>query len=289
MLPIAGILIVIGMVFGGYVMAGGKIGIILHALPDEFMVIGGAAAGAFMIANSSHISKESLKGVKKVLSGPKWKREDYLMALSLLYRMLKLHKQKGNIGIEQHIEKPHESEIFKAYPRFVHDHFALSLICDTMRMMTLNMDDPIQVEDAIEKQLKKHHQEAMEPALSLQTMADGLPALGIVAAVMGVIKTMSSIDQPPPILGRMIGSALVGTFLGVFLSYGVVGPVAARLRQIIDEEFLFYAMIRDAICTHLRRNAPQISIEVARGNVPSRLQPSFVEFEAVIDTLPKDS
>jgi chemotaxis protein MotA len=189
------------------------------------------------------------------------------------------------IALEQHIEKPEESSIFKRYPRITKDHFALDFICDTLRMMTMSLEDPHQVETAMEKQLEKHHHEALGPSTALQTMADGLPALGIVAAVLGVIKTMGAISEPPPVLGGMIGSALVGTFLGVFLAYGVVGPLATRLKFIAEEEALFYHVIRDVLVAHLHGNAAQISVELGRGSVPSEAQPSFQELEEALNNI----
>ena len=168
------------------------------------------------------------------------------------------------------------------------DHFALGFICDTLRMLTMSLEDPHQVETAMEKQLEKHHHEAMGPANAMQTMADGLPALGIVAAVLGVIKTMGAISEPPPVLGGMIGSALVGTFLGVFLAYGIVGPIATRLKFIAEEEAQFYHVIRDILVAHLHGNAAQISVEIGRGSVPSEAQPSFAELEEAINTIPPE-
>jgi chemotaxis protein MotA len=285
MLPLAGIATVLVMVFGGYLLAGGKLSIILQALPYEMMMIGGAATGAFLISNSTTILKRSLAGFKQVLSGPKWKKDDYRDLLCLMFVLTKTMKTKGLIAIEQHIEKPHDSEIFKRYPKILDDHFAVDFICDMLRMVSMSMDDPHQVSDAMERQLKKHHHEALQPGDSLQTMADGLPALGIVAAVLGVIKTMASIDQPPAVLGKLIGGALVGTFLGVFLSYGIVGPFASRYKQIVDEDGQFYAVIRDAIISHLNGNAPQVSVEVARGNVPGSIQPSFAELDEVLNQM----
>lgn len=197
-------------------------------------------------------------------------------------------KTKGLIALESHIEKPKESAIFRLYPKIAKDHFALDFICDTLRMMTMSLEDPLQVEAAMEKQLDKHHHEALTIADALQTMADSLPALGIVAAVMGVIKTMAAITEPPEILGGMIGSALVGTFLGVFLAYGMVGPLSVRLRAIVEEETLFYHVIRDVLVAHLHGNAAQISVEIGRGCVPSELQPSFSELEQELSNLPRD-
>jgi chemotaxis protein MotA len=170
----------------------------------------------------------------------------------------------------------------------VKDHFALDFICDTLRMMTMSLEDPHQVETAMEKQLEKHHHEALGPSTALQTMADGLPALGIVAAVLGVIKTMGAISEPPPVLGGMIGSALVGTFMGVFLAYGIVGPLATRLKSIAEEEALFYHVIRDVLVAHLHGNAAQISVELGRGSVPSEAQPSFQELEEALNNIPPD-
>jgi chemotaxis protein MotA len=169
------------------------------------------------------------------------------------------------------------------------DHFAVDFICDTLRMMTMNLEDPHQVEDAMEKQIEKHHHEASGPPHALQNMADALPALGIVAAVLGVIKTMSSITEPPAVLGGMIGGALVGTFLGVFLAYGLIGPMSTRLQNVIDEEGAFYRIIQAVLVAHLHGNAAQISVEIGRGSVPSGAQPSFLELEEALSTIPNEA
>jgi chemotaxis protein MotA len=198
-------------------------------------------------------------------------------------------KSKGVIALESHIEKPHESSIFSRYPKISKDHFAVDFICDTLRMMTMNLEDPHQVEDAMEKQLEKHHHEALEPAHALQSMADALPALGIVAAVLGVIKTMGSITEPPAVLGGMIGGALVGTFLGVFMAYGLVGPMAARLQAVVNEDGAFYKIIQAVLVAHLHGNAAQISVEIGRGNVPSVHQPSFIELEEALTQIPNEA
>ena len=283
---IIGFVIVLAMVFGGYVLAGGKFDVILHALPFEGMMIGGASIGSFIIANSGSVMKKSLKGITKVMKGPVWKGQDYTDLLCLLSEISKLYKQKGPIGIEPHIENYKESEIFQRYPKIMHDHFAIDLICDSFRMITMDLNDPHQIEDVISRQIKKHHHEAAAPAGALQTMSDGLPAIGIVAAVLGVIKTMSSIDKPPTILGAMIGGALVGTFLGVFLSYCLVGPIASRLNQIIDEEGAFYNVIKDVIVSLMHGYSPVVAVETGRGSVPSAMQPSFYELEMAMKELP---
>ena len=286
MFQIIGVLGVFGMVFGGFTLAGGKFDIIVKALPFEMMMIGGAAVGAFLIGNAFGTVMQTLKDFGKLLSGSKWKQQDYVDLLTLLFQLTKTMKTKGVIALESHIEKPHESSIFSAYPKIMKDHFAVHFICDTLRMMTMNLEDPHQVEDAMEKQIEKHHHEAAGPAHALQTMADGLPALGIVAAVLGIIKTMGAIDSPPAVLGAKIGSALVGTFLGVFLAYGLVGPIAARLGQIYDEEAAFYKIIQAVLVAHLHGNAAQISVEIGRGNVPSDFQPSFGELEDAVSNAP---
>ncbi len=287
MAVIIGILVVLGTVFGGFILAGGKFGIILHALPFELMTIGGAAVGAFISGNNSYVIKKTLKDFSKIFKGSKWSKQDFQDVLTLWFELAKFIRTKGLLGLEAHIEKPEESAIFTKYPKILADHFALEFLCDTLRLMTMNRDDPHQVEDSMEKLLEKHHHESTKPAQSLQTTADALPALGIVAAVLGVIKTMASITEPPEILGSMIGGALVGTFLGVFLAYGIVGPMAARLLQTYEEEAQFYYILRDAIVAHLYGHAPQISVEIGRGNVPTHLQPSFLELEEALSGVGK--
>ena len=288
MFQIIGIVLLFAMVFGSYVLAGGKFGVIMHALPHEFMAIGGAGVAAFMISNSLPVIKSSLAGFGKTFAGPKWKKQDYKDLLSLLFQLTKTMKSKGVIALESHIEKPAESTIFQKYPKVLKDHFATDFICDTLRMMTMNLEDPHQIEDAMEKQLEKHHHEALAAAHALQNLADGLPALGIVAAVLGIVKTMGSITEPPEVLGGMIGSALVGTFLGVFLAYGLVGPMATRLKDVVEEEGSFYKIIQSVLVAHLHGNAAQISVEIGRGSVPSGAQPSFLELEEALSAIPAE-
>jgi chemotaxis protein MotA len=287
MLQIIGIVVLFVCVFGGFLISGGSLESVIEAAPHELLTILGAALAALLIGGSMYTLKKIGGDFKKIMSGPKWKPNDYMELLCLLFLLAKTMKSKGLIALEQHIEKPDESSIFKRYPKIMADHFALSFICDTLRMMTMSLEDPIQVETAMEKQLEKHHHEALSTALSLQTMADGLPALGIVAAVLGVIKTMGAISEPPEVLGRMIGSALVGTFMGVFLAYGIVGPLSVRLKSIVDEDALFYHVIRDILVAHLHGNAAQISVEIGRGSVPTEAQPSFMELEEAINNIPK--
>ncbi|WP_426040875.1 flagellar motor stator protein MotA [Brevundimonas sp. TWP2-3-4b1] len=289
MFQIIGIVMLFGMVFGSYALAGGKFEVIIHAAPHELMAIGGSAIAAFLISNSIGVVKSAMGGLGKAFAGPKWKKQDYKDLLSLLFALTKTMKSKGVIALESHIEKPGESSIFQKYPKVMKDHFAIDFICDTLRMMTMNLEDPHQIEDAMEKQLEKHHHEAAGAPHALQNMADALPALGIVAAVLGVIKTMGSITEPPEILGGMIGGALVGTFMGVFLAYGLVGPLAARLQAIVDEEAAFYKIIQSVLVAHLHGNAAQISVEIGRGDIPSSAQPSFMEMEEHLAANPPEA
>ena len=282
MFPIIGLVVVFGMVFGGFVLAGGHFDVIIEAAPMEFMMIFGSAVGAMIISNDMHGLKGVVGGLSKVMSGPKWGKKDYSDLLALLFQLTKLMKTKGVVALEAHIEKPDESAIFQKYPKLCKDHFVVDFICDTLRMMTMNLDDPHQVEDAMEKQIEKHHHEALLPAHALQNMADSLPALGIVAAVLGIVKTMSHINEPPEVLGLMIGKALVGTFLGVLLAYGIVGPLSSRLGAIVDCDAQFYKIIRDVLVAHLHGNAAQVSVEIGRGSVPTPMQPSFAQLEEAL-------
>ena len=288
MFQIIGLVLLFGLVFGSFIISGGNLGVILHAAPHEMMAIGGAGVASFLIANSMPVIKGVGAGMGKVFSGPKWKASDYRDLLALLFLLTKTMKSKGVIALESHIENPGESSIFTRFPKVMKDHFAIDFICDTLRMMTMNLEDPHQVEDAMEKQLEKHHHEALAPSHAVQNLADALPALGIVAAVLGVIKTMGAITEPPEILGEMIGGALVGTFLGVFLSYGMVGPFSTRMKEIVEEEASFYRIIQAVLVAHLHGNAAQISVEIGRGNVPSGAQPSFLELEEALSNIPAE-
>ncbi|MHA6327055.1 flagellar motor stator protein MotA [Roseivivax sp. CAU 1753] len=276
---IIGIVMVFGLVFGGFMLSGGKMDIVLHALPFEGMMIGGAALGAFVIANSMTVVKQSAKGFVKVLRGSKWKSSDYTDLLKLMFELSRMYKTSGILALDAHIESPSESEIFKKYPRILGDHFAIDLITDSFRMLAMQFDDRFQTEEVINRKIKKHHKEVHAAASAIQTMADGLPAIGIVAAVLGVIKTMSSIDQPPEVLGGMIGGALVGTFLGVFLAYCMIQPIAGRLKQIEDEDSSFYYIIRDVFVAMISDHPPSVCVEIGRGMVPSNMQPNFETME----------
>jgi len=279
MIGLIGIVFTFAIIFGMYVVSGGKIEIILEAAPHEFPMLMGGAIGAYLVANSKVVLKKTPKEIGKAFKGPKWLKQDYLDLLCLLFLLCKQMKSKGLISIEAHIEHPHESTIFNRYPKIAHDHFATDIICDTLRAMTMGMENPMQIEEVMDRQIEKHHHEASAAGNGLQGMADGLPAIGIVVAVLGVVKTMASINEPPAILGAMIGGALVGTFLGVFMAYCVVGPIASMNISIHNEEQQFYFIIRDVLVAHLKGMAPQISVEIGRSQIPSHYQPSFLEVE----------
>ncbi|MBI1417348.1 MAG: flagellar motor stator protein MotA [Limimaricola sp.] len=284
MIGIIGIAIIFVMVFGGYMVHGGKIEIIIEALPFEMIMIGGAGVGAFVLSNDLGAIKHTVRDIGRVFKGPRWKPADYRDLLCLLYELIRLARSSP-VAIEEHIERPDDSAIFQKYPVILADDEAVSLICDTLRSAAMNYDDPHQVEEVLEKRIEATHHRAMHSPHALQAVADGLPALGIVAAVLGVIKTMGSIDQPPEILGAMIGSALVGTFLGVFLAYGLVSPFAQRLTTVLGEDGHFYQMIREVLVANLHRHPPAICIEVGRQNAPGANRPSYGDLEEALKAL----
>lgn len=288
MLGIIGIVVIMVMVFGGYVAAGGKMAIILHALPFEMVMIGGAAVGAFIISNDAATIKHTLRDVPRVFKGAKWKTGDYRDLLCLLFELIRLARTNP-VALEEHIESPDTSAIFARYPNILSDHDATDLICDTLRAGSMNYDDPHQVEEVLDKRTEQATHHAMHSSHALQTMADALPALGIVAAVLGVIKTMGSIDQPPEILGKMIGGALVGTFLGVFIAYGIVGPFAARLKAVVEQDAQFYRLIREVLVANLHSHPANICIEVGRQNTPHDARPSFADLEQALRALRTDA
>jgi len=288
MVGLIGIAMIFIMVFGGYLLAGGKLGIILKALPFEMIMIGGAAIGAFLIANDLPAVKATLRDVAKVFKGPKWKPADYRDLLCLLFELIRIARTNP-VALEEHIENPEASGIFGRYARVQHDHEAVDLICDTFRAASMNYDDPHQVEEVLDKRMEAAQTHALHSSHALQSMADALPALGIVAAVLGVIKTMGSIDQPPEVLGKMIGGALVGTFLGVFLAYGIVGPFAARVKTVVDEDGHFYQLIREVLIANLHNHPANICIEVGRQNTPHHVRPSFADLEVALRGLKQEA
>ena len=288
MVGIIGIAVIFITVFGGYVVAGGKMGIILEAAPHELIMIAGSAIGAFLLSNDFASVKKTVKDVGKVFKGPRWKPTDYRDLLCLLFELIRIARTNP-VGLEEHIENPHDSSLFGRYPKVQHDHEAVDLICDTFRAASMNYDDPHQVEEVLDKRMENSQNHALHSSHALQSMADALPALGIVAAVLGVIKTMASIDQPPEILGGMIGGALVGTFMGVFMAYGLVGPFAGRVKAVIDEDGHFYLLIREVLIANLHNHAPNICIEVGRQNTPHHVRPTFGDLETALRALKQDA
>ncbi len=285
MLTIGGFGFLLACVFGSYMLAGGSLEPLIEAMPFELLTIGGAAIGTFFMSNSMHDVKHTLAGFKKILKGASYKKAHYVELLSLLYFFTRLASSKGAMALEPHIERPEESSAFTNFPGILANHHATAIICDYLRMLGMNADDPHQIEDVMGRELKKTLHEELHGAHALQSMADALPALGIVAAVLGVIKTMSHINEPPAVLGAMIGGALVGTFLGVLLAYGLAGPFATRLKGVVEEESQFFEVIRAVLITHLHGNAPQVSIETGRKMAPSQHMPSFQELEAAAQSV----
>ncbi len=284
MIALAGITFTFVMVFGGYLLAGGKLGIILKSLPFEMMMIGGAAVGAFAVGNTFASLKQTGKDTLKVFKGSQWKAEDYNQLLKVLYQLIHLAR-KNPVSLEAHIDDPQGSEIFAQFPKLQKDHAALDIICDTLRAASMNYDDPMQVEELLDRKIEetKHHLE--QSVHGLQSIADGLPALGIVAAVLGVIKTMGSIDQPPEVLGKLIGGALVGTFLGVFLAYCLVAPFALKVKAAADEDINFYRTIKEVFVSHLHQHPPKMCLEVARQAIPHQFRPAFATLDDALRTL----
>jgi len=274
-----GLVVLVVMVFGGFIFTGGDIGPVLYALPHEMIIIGGAAVGSLIIGNSGKELKALAQGVGKVFRGPQYRKQDFLDCIFLVSKLMKTLRVEGPVALEPHIEDPKTSAIFAEYPKLLKDTMLIHLICDTLRLVVVSSGtlDPHAVEDVMDNSLKTHHHHALRPAHSLQSLADALPALGIVAAVLGVVKTMGSIDKPPEILGAMIGSALVGTFLGVLLAYGIVGPFANRCRHVVEADGAIYQVVKQIIVASLHGHPQPLVIEAARSNLPHADQPAFAE------------
>lgn len=279
MFAIVGIIVLLVMVFGGFAFTGGNLEPVLHALPHEMLIIGGAGVGALIIGNSAKELK-ALGGVMgKIFKGPQYNRQDYLDCIFLVSRLMKMLRTEGPVAVEPHIEDPASSSVFAEYPKLLKDSTLIHLIADTLRLVVVSSGtlDPNAVEDVMDNTIKNHVHHTEQPAETLQTLSDALPALGIVAAVLGVVKTMGSIDKPPAVLGGMIGSALVGTFLGVLLSYGLVGPFANRAKQVIAADAAIYHVVKQIIIASLNGHPLPLVIEAARSGIEHSNQPSFAE------------
>ncbi len=284
MFVIIGCLVVVACTFGGYVAMGGKLYVLWQ--PFEVVIIVGAAIGAFIIANTTSVLKGMVGAVKASLRGPTYNKESYVELLGVLYQIFKLAKTKGNLALERHVENPHESDLFQQFPNFAKDHHAVDFLCDYLRMITLGAVNPYQIEALMDEELETHHQEHHQLASAIQTMADGMPALGIVAAVLGIIKTMGAIAEPPEVLGRLIGGALVGTFLGVWISYGFLAPIAGKAGATYEAEAKYLHCIKAGILAHLNGCAPAVSVEFARKALLSGDRPTFYEVEDACGELP---
>ncbi len=274
-----GLAVVFGCVFGGFIMAGGKMAPIIKAAPIEGFIIVGSAIGAQLIGNSMSIFKGGFAGIGRVIAGPKWKPQDYLDLILLVGKLLNVMKKEGAVALEAHVEGPDSSAIFGEYPKLAKDHSIVHMICDTLRLVVIaqgNLDADA-VDDVMKNAIKQHHHDELKFREMLGNISGSLPALGIVACVLGVVKTMGAIDQPPPVLGGLIGGALVGTFLGVFVAYGVFEPLGARLGQIIDEEGQVYKVINEMIVQTLRGHPVPLVIEAARSVISHENQPGFAE------------
>ena len=280
---IIGALVVVGSVVGGYLALGGHLDVLWQ--PFEFLIIGGAGIGSFIIGNSSTILKGVVGSFGVLLKGPHYKRDAYLELLGVLYAIFKLAKTKGDLALEAHVEKPAESALFRQFPHFASDHHTVEFLCDYLRLLTLGTSNAYEVEAMIERELEIHHNEHHAISGALQQLADAFPALGIVAAVLGVIHTMGSITEPPEVLGHLIGGALVGTFFGIFVSYGFAAPIARSVEQSFDSDSHYMGCIKAGLIAHMQGYAPQVSIEFARKTLQSSMRPSFVEVEEMVQKI----
>ncbi|WP_394653613.1 flagellar motor stator protein MotA [uncultured Sphingomonas sp.] len=279
MFPAIGLVVLLGMVFGGFAITGGALGPVFHAIPHEMLIIGGAAAGALIIGNSGAELKAMGGGLAKVFKGPKYKKQDYLDVIFLVGKLMKMFRTDGPIAVEPHVEDPKSSSIFAEYPRLMADTTLVGLIADTLRLVVVSSGtlDVHAVEEVMDHAIKTHHHEVEGPEHTLTSLADSLPALGIVAAVLGIVKTMGSIDKPPSVLGGMIGSALVGTFMGVLLAYGIVNPFAGRLKQVVEADAAIYHVVKQIIIASLHGHPQPLVIEAARSGIAHSNQPGFGE------------
>jgi chemotaxis protein MotA len=281
---IIGIVIVIASVIGSYSVHGN---LLVLWQPLEFIIIFGAAVGAFVIANPMRVVLGAVKSFGLVFGGPKYKRKAYEELLGCLYSVFKLAKTKGDLALESHVEKPAESSLFTNFPTFHKNHHAVEFLCDYLRLLTLGASNPHELEAVMDKELEIHHAEDHQIAAALQTMGDALPALGIVAAVLGVIVTMASITEPPEVLGNLIGAALVGTFSGILLSYGFVSPMASAMDKAFSADATYLLCIKAGILGHMQGYAPQVSVEFARKTLSPGMRPTFSQVEEMVNALPQ--
>ena len=274
-----GIVILFVMVFGGFAITGGSLGPVFEAIPHELLIICGAAAGALVTGNSLHGLKALGGSMAKIFKGPRHTKQDHIDVIALTSRLMKLLRTEGPVAMESHVADPANSPIFAEYPRLLANHELIALICDTLTLIVVSSGtlEVHAVEDVMDNAMKTHFHEMHEPQHNLSSLADALPALGIVAAVLGVVKTMGSIDKPPAILGGMIGSALVGTFMGVLLAYGMVSPMAGRLKQIIEADEQIFHAVKQVIIASLHGWPQPLVVESARSGLGHEFRPGLSE------------
>jgi chemotaxis protein MotA len=277
MFAIIGIVVVFGAVIGGFLMEKGHMAVLVQ--PAELLIIAGASTGTLLVANPIHILKGIVAGLMGVLGGSKFGKERYLNTLKMMYQFLNKVRKEGLLSVEMDVEKPKESSIFKNYPDFLNDHHARDFVCDTLRMAITGGVEPFDMDQMMELDMEVHHHNATQPVSALTTMADALPGLGIVAAVLGVVITMGSLGGPPEEIGEKVAAALVGTFLGILLCYGVAGPLSANMAKTADEHNDFLHVLRVLLLSFLKGSAPMIAIEIGRRAVPAHVRPSFDEME----------
>jgi chemotaxis protein MotA len=277
MLAIVGILTVFAAIIGGFLMEKGNIHVLLQ--PAELLIIAGAASGTLLVANPIHIIKQVLAGVAGVLKGSPYSKERYLSTLKMMYQILNKVRKEGLLCIENDVEKPQESAIFKDYPAFLGDHHATDFLCDTLRTAIIGGVEPFDMDQMMELDMEVHHHAALLPVEALTTVADALPGLGIVAAVLGVVISMGAIGGPPEEIGHKVASALVGTFLGILLCYGVVGPISSNMQKTVDEQDEYLHVLRVLLLSFLKGSAPMIAIEMGRRAIPAGVRPSYDEME----------
>jgi chemotaxis protein MotA len=283
MLFALGFLVVVGSVLGGY-LPHGDIRVLWQ--PLELLIILGAATGAFIIANPASVQVGVLKNLKVLFRGAPYPKAAYLELLTLLFTMFKLARSKGLLALEGHLEDPYKSELFRAFPHFIANHHAVEFLCDYWRLITLGAENPQQIEELMTADLETHHAEMEQIAGSVTTMSDGLPAFGIVAAVLGVIVTMGAIADPPEVLGGHVAAALAGTFMGVLMAYGIVAPAGAKLKAYFAAEAKYHECIKAGLLAFLHGYAPVVSVEFARKALYSNERPSFTTLEQAVANAP---
>lgn len=278
-----GMVLVVASVLTGYVALGGKLEVLNQ--PYEVLIIFGAGISAYIIGNPPRVIKATIQSLVQMFKGSKYSREHFRELLCLQYQIYRLLRKSGALALEKHLEDVEQSKIFQAFPLILEDEDAMNFLTDYLRMMVMGTDNPFEIESLMDQELEVHHKEMHSVYHGLAVLGESFPALGIVAAVLGVIKTMGAISEPPEILGGLIGAALVGTFLGILLSYGWFSPFAQAVRHIKEEEITFLTCMRSGLLAHLRGYAPLVSTEFARKAIPSHLRPSFLEIEEILSGL----